>query len=188
MKSSFMLIFLLLNLASKLISASELILLNTKNARTFASSVEEGSASYFATDEEVFYEQPTCFRSSPNSFDADMLNWLVVDLGSVIHNLTEVYIASGQNQESDNVEVFVTTYLGTSAHISRSGNSLIWNSYQECGKTTSDEHSGSSATVRCTHPLDGRWLILRRKAPKPLSVCLLAVYVTKSKLFIIIIY
>nr|CDS25298.1 hypothetical protein HmN_000006400 [Hymenolepis microstoma] len=181
MKSSSPLFLLLLSLASTLICASELILLNTKNARTFASSVEEGSASHFATDEEVYYDQPTCFRSSPNTFDEDMFNWLVVDLGSVIHNLTEVYIASGQNHDSDSVEVFVTTYLRTSAHISKSGSTLIWDSYQECGQTSSDEHSGSSATVRCTHPLDGRWLILRRKSPKSLSICLLAVYVTKTE-------
>lgn len=75
-------------------------MLNIKNARTFASSVEEGSSANFATDEEVHYDQPTCFRSSPNTFDTDMFNWFVVDLGSVVSNISEVYIASGPNYDS----------------------------------------------------------------------------------------
>ncbi|VDL16103.1 unnamed protein product [Hymenolepis diminuta] len=122
-------------------SFCELLLLNIKNARTFASSVEEGSSSNFATDEEAHYDQPTCFRSSPNTFDTDMFSWFVVDLGSVVSNITEVYIASGPNYDSDNVEVFVATYMRTSAHINRTGSSLIWDSYEECGKATLDEHA-----------------------------------------------
>ncbi|KAM3184365.1 hypothetical protein ACTXT7_008492 [Hymenolepis weldensis] len=172
MKSSSTLFLLLLIVASTLTCASELLLLNIKNARTFASSVEEGSSSNFATDEEVHYDQPTCFRSSPNTFDTDMFSWLVVDLGSVISNISEVYIASGPNYDS----------------VKSNGGYEKWDQGEtesesgiSCGKATSDEHGGSSATIYCTHPVEGRWLILRRKSPKPLSICLLAVYFTKTE-------
>ncbi|KAM7536838.1 hypothetical protein Aperf_G00000085764 [Anoplocephala perfoliata] len=154
----------------------ELHLLNTTNARTFASSVELGSSAAFATDEEKPFHEETCFHSAQNNLDVNGFSWLAVDLGSAISNLAEVYFNSNPASE---FEVFVTTYMRTSAHITRDGSGLIWDSYEKCGATSSNAYNETWVTVRCAKPLKGRWLVLRQGTQKTLSICHLAVYVSE---------
>ncbi|KAL5106398.1 hypothetical protein TcWFU_008697 [Taenia crassiceps] len=175
--------FLALALFIGSINSTKLQLLSTKNAIAYANSVAENSSPAYAIDEEVSVNHPTCFRSRPGHLDPDNFNWLAVDLGIVTWNITEVYLVLNSNTtDISDLEVFVTTRMHSAVHYSGEMNGtagLPWHAYSLCGSTTSDYNSATSATVRCTAPLHGRWLLVRRHQ-QPLQVCLLAVYVRKE--------
>ncbi|VDD80578.1 unnamed protein product [Mesocestoides corti] len=165
------------------VASADLHLLNIKQSRVYASSVASGSAPEYAVDQELNSTGPTCFQSLPGVYDASEYSWLVVDLGIITRNISELRIALNPDVQSNttlsSVEVFVTKNMHTVVHYGNSADTrLPWSSYKFCGSTSSGHLTATSAEVQCKYPLDGRWIILRRKL-EPLVICLLAVYVEK---------
>nr|CDS18258.1 Apple [Echinococcus granulosus] len=176
--------FFTLALFTGSINSSRVQLLSLKNARAYANSVAEDSLPTYAIDEEEGVNLPTCFHSKMGHFDPDGFSWLVIDLGVVTQNITEIYLVHNSNTaDVSDLEVFVTTYMHSVTHYGggvKVTAGLPWDAYSLCNTATSDLHSVNSATVHCATPLHGRWLLLRRQQ-QPLQLCLLAIYVRKNE-------
>ena len=72
-------------------------LLSMKNVRVFASSSAKGSSPAYAIDAEVSMDEPSCFHSQEDDFDIDTFAWLVLDLGIVTSNITDIYLVFDPN-------------------------------------------------------------------------------------------
>ncbi|KAF6772896.1 hypothetical protein AHF37_07320 [Paragonimus kellicotti] len=157
----------------------------------YASSTASGSKPSFAVDADFNQPTPTCFQTDSRTPDVEGLHWLLVDFGLLTRNIREIRLVTEISGKPTTYLKDVESFIIGSLDISRgqvnrtdiaNKNTLQWDSpsFQYCSKTTSPEDSRPTITLRCTQPLDGRWMAIR--SSHALNVCFISIYVERGLL------
>ncbi|KAF5404862.1 hypothetical protein PHET_01759 [Paragonimus heterotremus] len=169
--------------------AEELFSPTIYDSDVYASSIASGSKPSFAVDADFNEPLPTCFQTDPRTPDVEGLHWILIDFGLLTRNIREIRLAAEISGKPTtyfkDVESFIIGSLDVSREeVSRtdvvSKNTLQWDSpsFQYCSKTTASEENRPTITLRCTQPLDGRWMAIR--SSYSLNVCFISIYVERA--------